>query len=79
MTGPAGVDRETAADGDVRLSAGACTFVYHRARPGVLVVTITGRLYLTVAIAPHLSRTGNPIRIYSDPAIFEARLAGDPT
>ena len=30
---------------------------------------------LTVAIAQHLSRTGNLIQIYSDPAIFESRLA----
>jgi hypothetical protein len=30
---------------------------------------------LTVAIAQHLSRTGNLIQIYSDPEIFEARLA----
>jgi len=29
---------------------------------------------LTVAIARHLSRTGNLIQIYSDPAIFEAQL-----
>lgn len=30
---------------------------------------------LTVAIAQHLSRTGNLIQIYSDPGIFESRLA----
>ncbi len=30
---------------------------------------------LTVAIAQHLSRTGDLIQIYSDPQIFEARLA----
>jgi hypothetical protein len=30
---------------------------------------------LTVAIAQHLSRTGNLIQIYSDAAIFESRLA----
>ena len=30
---------------------------------------------LTVAIAQHLSRTGNLIQIYSDPEIFESRLA----
>lgn len=29
---------------------------------------------LTVAIASHLSRTGNLIQIYSDPEIFESRL-----
>jgi hypothetical protein len=31
-------------------------------------------VYLTVAIAQHLSRTGNLIQIYSDPEIFESRL-----
>jgi hypothetical protein len=31
---------------------------------------------LTVAIAQHLSRTGNLIQIYSDAALFEARKAG---
>jgi hypothetical protein len=141
---PAGVTRETTADGRIRLSAAGCSFVYHRPRPGVLVVTITGLddgqfgtstldeirmellrhrplelfidareaigaavsvsdewtrffalnrdalrrvsvlvgskvLYLTVAIAQHLSRTGNMIQIYSDPALFEARLAGEST
>jgi hypothetical protein len=30
---------------------------------------------LTVAIAQHLSRTGNLIQIYSDPETFDARLA----
>jgi hypothetical protein len=32
-------------------------------------------VYLTIAIAQHLSRTGDLIQIYSDPAIFESRLA----
>jgi hypothetical protein len=31
-------------------------------------------VYLTVAIAQHLSRTGNLLQIYSDPEIFESRL-----
>lgn len=30
---------------------------------------------LTVSIAQHLSRTGNLIQIYSDPEIFEEKLA----
>lgn len=30
-------------------------------------------VYLTVAIAQHLSRTGNLIQIYSDPGTFEAK------
>jgi hypothetical protein len=128
--------------GNVRLSAGDCTFVYKRLRPGVLHVVISGFdtgqfgtttldeiraefsrererpvelfldareafgaavsvsdewtrffslnrsnlsrvhvlvgskvLYLTVAIAQHLSRTGNLLQIYSDPEIFDARVA----
>jgi hypothetical protein len=32
-------------------------------------------LYLTVAIAQHLSRTGDLIQIYSDPELFAAHLA----
>jgi hypothetical protein len=131
--------RETLAGGAVRLSAGDCTFVYRRPRPGALLVTITGldagqfgtstldeittalaregrlelfvdareavgaavsvsddwtrffashrskldRVHvlvgskvveLTVAMAQHLSRTGNLIQIYSDPEIFESRI-----
>ena len=31
-------------------------------------------VYLTVAIAQHLSRTGNLIQIYSDPELFLGRL-----
>jgi hypothetical protein len=31
-------------------------------------------VYLTVAMAQHLSRTGSLIQIYSDPEIFAARL-----
>lgn len=133
------VKREMLADGSLKLSAGACSFVYKRPRPGALLVTITGDddgqfgtttldeivvaiqrerqvelfvdardatgaavsvsddwtrffsanrasltrvhvlvsskvLYLTIAIAQHLSRTGNLIQIYSDPELFEARL-----
>ena len=30
---------------------------------------------LTVEIAQHLSRTGNLIQIYSDPEMFDARVA----
>jgi hypothetical protein len=32
-------------------------------------------VHLTVAIAQHLSRTGNLIQIYSDPEVFAAQLA----
>jgi hypothetical protein len=128
-------------NGQVRLTAGNCSFVFTRRRPGVLHVVITGLdngqfgtttldefraeigrhspvelfidareavgaavsvsdewtrffsthrdqlsrvhvlvgskvVYLTVAIAQHLSRTGNLIQIYSDPEGFEARAGG---
>jgi hypothetical protein len=36
------VTREVLSDGQVQLSAGRCTFVYKRVRPGTLVVTISG-------------------------------------
>jgi hypothetical protein len=35
-------------------------------------------VYLTVAIAQHLSRTGSLIQIYSDPGIFQSRLTAAP-
>jgi hypothetical protein len=135
-----GVTREALPDGTIQLSAGKCTFVFRRLRPGSLLVTISGHdtgqfgtttldeirmellrhrplqlfvdarealgaatsvsqewtrffamnreqlervsilvgskvVHLTVAIAQHLSRTGNLIQIYSDPATFEARVA----
>ena len=35
-------------------------------------------IQLTVAIAQHLSRTGDLIQIYSDPQIFESRLVSPP-
>ena len=128
-------------NGEVRLSAGGCAFVFRRPRPGVLHVVITGLdtgqfgtttldeiraeigrnrpvdlfvdareavgaavsvsdewtrffsshrgdlkrvhvlvgskvLYLTVAIAQHLSRTGNLIQIYSDPETFDSKTTG---
>jgi hypothetical protein len=134
------VKREVLADGSVKLSAGDCSFLYRRVRPGVLHVAIAGLdsgqfgtstldeivaavnrerplelfvdareaigaavsvsddwtrffsahrpsltrvhvlvgskvVYLTVAIAQHLSRTGNLLQIYSDPEIFASRLA----
>lgn len=133
--------REQLPDGSVRLSAGGCTFVFRRLRPGAMLVTINGHdtgqfgtstldeirlemmrhrplelfvdardaigaavsvsdewtrffslnreqlrrvsvlvgsrvVYLTVAIAQHLSRTGNLLQIYSDPETFDARVNG---
>lgn len=124
--------------GEVRLTAGSCTFTYRRLRPGALLVTITGHdvgqfgtatldeirlellrhrplelfvdarealgpsvsvssewtrffslnqdqlrrvsilvgskvVELTIAIAQHLSRTGNLMQIYTDPEIFQDR------
>lgn len=138
-----GVTREALADGQVRLTAADCSFVFRRLRPGALLVTITGHdrgqfatstldeirmellryrplelfvdardavgaavsvseewtqffslnrehlkrvsvlvgsrvLSLTVAIAQHLSRTGNLIQIYSDPKLFDAAVAAKP-
>jgi hypothetical protein len=134
------VVREMQPDGRVKLSAGDCSFVFARVRPGVLLVTISGydtgqfgtstldeirteiqrdgplelfvdtreafgaavsvsdewtrfftanrerlkrvsvlvgskAVYVTVAIAQHLSRTGSLIQIYSDPELFESRVA----
>ncbi|HVE56279.1 MAG TPA: hypothetical protein VNB22_05580 [Pyrinomonadaceae bacterium] len=134
------IKREILPGGDVRLSSGDCVFLYHRQRPGVLHITISGYdsgqfgtatldeiltainregkielfvdareasgagvgvsedwtrffstnqgklsrvhvlvgdskvLQLTVAIAQHLSRTGNLIQIYSDALIFNNKL-----
>jgi hypothetical protein len=133
------IKREILPGGDIKLSSGDCTFVYHRPRPGVLHVTISGNdtgqfgtstldevraainregaielfvdareafgaavsvsdewtrffslnkenlsrvhvlvgskvVRLTVAIAQHLSRTGNLIQIYSDPDLFNGKL-----
>lgn len=45
----------------------------HLKRVSVLVGTKA--IELTVAIAQHLSQTGNLIQIYSDRELFEARLA----
>jgi len=136
------IKRELLSGGDVRLSAGDCTFFYHRPRLGVLHVTISGydtgqfgtstldeinnainregaielfvdareaygaavsvsdewtrffslnrenlkrvhilvgskAVYLTVAIAQHLSRTGNLIQIYSDSDLFSNKLGNN--
>jgi hypothetical protein len=51
-------------------------FAVHRERlRQVHVLPGSKALKLTVAIAQHLSRTGDLIHIYSDPQIFAARLA----
>ena len=52
-------------------------FASNRARlKRVSVLPGTRAVELTVAIAQHLSQTGNLIQIYSDRALFEDRLAG---
>jgi hypothetical protein len=43
----------------------------------VSVLVGSKAVHLTVAIAQHLSRTGNLIQIYSDPEIFVAQLAAN--
>jgi hypothetical protein len=133
------VHRETLPGGEIRLSAGNCTFTFSRPKPSALLVVISGldsgqfglstldeiaaalnregeleifvdareaagaavsvsdewtrffvaqrtrlrrvhvlvgskAVYLTIAIAQHLSRTGDLIQIYSDAEIFESRL-----
>ena len=35
-------NRETLPDGRIKLTAGECSFVYARLKPGVLLVTIAG-------------------------------------
>ncbi len=52
-------------------------FASHReALRHVRVLVGSKVVYLTVAMAQHLSRTGSLIQIYSDPEIFASRLAG---
>ena len=41
----------------------------------VSVLVSSKSVELTIAIAKHLSETGNLIQIYTDPALFEARKA----
>jgi hypothetical protein len=132
--------REQLPGGELKLSAGACTFTFARVRSGAMLVTITGidngqfgtatldeiriellrnrplelfvdasaaiavgvgvskewtqffslnrehlkrvsvlvgskAIELTVAIAQHLSQTGNLVQIYTDRDLFDARLA----
>jgi hypothetical protein len=53
-------------------------FSVHRARlRRVHVLAGSKAVKLTVAIAQHLSRTGDLIQIYSDPQIFEGRLRSE--
>jgi len=52
-------------------------FSVNRAQLTRVRVLVSSRLVsLTVAIAQHLSRTGNLIQIYTEPETFDTRLAG---
>jgi hypothetical protein len=71
------VDASDAASAAVSVSdEWARFFAVHRERlRHVHVLAGSKALKLTVAIAQHLSRTGDLMHIYSDPQIFAARLA----
>jgi hypothetical protein len=64
--------REVLADGVVRLTAGACTFLYERLRPGVLLITISGQDNgqfgpATVdEAAAEFGRFSGPVRLFVD-------------
>ena len=71
------VDARSAVGATVRVSEDWTKFISRRKDELGRVHVLAGSkmVELTVAIARHLSRTGNLIQIYSDPAIFEAQLA----
>jgi len=46
---------------------------------GVHVLTGSKAVHLSVAVAQHFSATGNLIRLYSDPSLFQSKLARGPT
>jgi hypothetical protein len=71
------VDARNSVGATVRVSQDWTSFFsrHHRELAHVHVLAGSKMVELTVAIARHLSRTGNLIQLYSDPAIFEAQLA----
>ncbi len=71
------VDARSAVGATVRVSEDWTKFISRRKDELGRVHVLAGSkmVELTVAIARHLSRTGNLIQIYSDPGIFEAQLA----
>jgi hypothetical protein len=71
------VDARNAIGVTVRVSQDWTSFLSrHRSDFRHVHVLASSRMVeLTVAIARHLSRTGNLIQIYSDAAIFEGQLA----
>ena len=71
------VDARNAQGATVRVSEDWTGFFARRKHDLSHVHVLVGSkmVELTVAIARHLSRTGNLIQIYSDPGIFEAQLS----
>jgi hypothetical protein len=70
------IDARNAVGATVRVSQDWTSFFSRHQRDLAHVHVLAGSkmVELTVAIAGHLSRTGNLIKIYSDPAIFDAQL-----
>ena len=71
------VDARSAVGATVRVSEDWTKFISRRKDELGRVHVLAGSkmVELTVAIARHLSRTGDLIQIHSDPAIFEEQLA----
>lgn len=70
------VDARNTVGATVRVSQDWTSFLSRHQREFRHVHVLVGSkvVELTVAIAQHLSRTGNLLQIYSAPAIFEAQL-----
>ncbi len=70
------IDARNAVGATVRVSQDWTSFLSRHQRDFRHVHVLAGSkaVELTVAIAQHLSRTGNLMQIYSDAAIFEAQL-----
>jgi hypothetical protein len=70
------IDARHAVGATVRVSQDWTSFLSRHQRDFSHVHVLAGSkmVELTVAIAQHLSRTGNLMQIYSDAAIFEAQL-----
>jgi hypothetical protein len=66
------IQRESLTDGTVRLSAGKCAFVFHRLRPGILLVSIVGddvgQFGSTTVdeVAAEHARFGHPLTLFFD-------------
>ena len=70
------IDARNAVGATVRVSQDWTSFLSRHQRDFLRVHVLAGSkaVELTVAIAQHLSRTGNLMQIYSDAAIFETQL-----